>query len=88
MQYTHDVVATVGTYTDHEGNEKKRYVKCGAVFTREDGSMAIKMDTMPLGQDWSGWFSVYDAKKKEQKARPAKQAAPTTQEPFDEDIPF
>ena len=34
---THDAVATIGSYKDRDGNEKKRYVNVGSVFTDEDG---------------------------------------------------
>ena len=55
---THNVVATIGEYTDREGNTKKRYMKCGAAFTGDDGRMSIKLDAVPCGE-WSGWFNLY-----------------------------
>lgn len=61
-QYTHDVVATVGSYRDREGNEKKRFVNIGKCFTQENGRMSIKLDTIPVGPEWSGWLSLYEKK--------------------------
>lgn len=60
----YDVVATVGSYTDKQGNEKKRYVTCGAVFEGDKG-MSMKLDTIPVSPDWSGWLSFYEPKERE-----------------------
>lgn len=60
MQKTHDLVATVGKYTDREGNEKKRFQKCGSAFSDDQGRLSLKLDAVPVGQEWSGWLSLYD----------------------------
>jgi hypothetical protein len=63
---THDVVATVGEYTDREtGQKKKRFVNVGAAFTDPDGRVSIKLETVPVGPDWSGWLSLYPVKERE-----------------------
>lgn len=96
MKKTHNVVAVTGKYTDATGQEKNRYVIVGAAFTREDGSMAIKMETVPVGTGWNGWLNLYLPKPKEQ-AAPQQQAVPSqtpapAQAPQgefqDDDIPF
>lgn len=47
------------TYTDADGKEKGVWVTVGTLFSSPHGShMAIKMDTMPVGE-WNGWISVY-----------------------------
>ena len=63
---THDAVATVGTYKDRSGNEKKRYVNIGSVFTDDDGRQSLKLDSVPVGPEWSGWISFYEPKEREQ----------------------
>lgn len=55
----YDVVATVGEYTNRNGETKKRYLSCGAVFENEEGHMSMKLECVPVGQAWSGWFSFY-----------------------------
>jgi len=60
--YTHDIVATIGEYTDREGNTKKRFQKCGAAFTNDEGQISIKLDAVPITPDWSGWLSLYPKK--------------------------
>jgi hypothetical protein len=62
---THDAVATVGTYKDRNGNEKKRYINVGSVFTDDDGRQSLKLDSVPVGPEWSGWVSFYEPKERE-----------------------
>lgn len=94
--YTHDLVATVGEFTNRSGETKKKYQKCGAAFTGDDGRISLKLDAVPCSPDWSGWLSLYPKKEYDapqaQQQRPAQepvrqQAAPTSAEGQD-DIPF
>lgn len=55
---THDVIGSVGEYTDREGQKKKRWVKVGSAFTDENGGISIKLDAIPVGPEWSGWLSL------------------------------
>ena len=87
--YTHDIVATIGTYTDRDGNEKKRYHKCGAAFTNDEGNISIKIDAMPVHPEWSGWLSLFEKKEFDGAPRPSE---PVRQQPVaataDDEIPF
>jgi hypothetical protein len=60
MKKIYDAVATVGKYTDQQGNEKKRYVTIGAVFEGDDGRLSMKLESIPVGPSWSGWVSFYE----------------------------
>lgn len=61
-----DAVASVGTYTDRNGQEKKRYVNVGAVFESDDGKyMSLKLESIPVGPNWSGWISFFEPKPRE-----------------------
>lgn len=76
-QYTHDIVATIGEYTDRTtGETKKRYLTIGKGFTDDQGRISAKLDAIPVGPEWSGWISLYPAKDREQQ-RPA----PARQQP-------
>lgn len=66
-----DAVATVGKYTDKQGNEKKRYTNVGAAFEDDQGRLSIKLETIPVGPEWSGWISLYPPKERD--------AAPVTE---------
>jgi hypothetical protein len=56
------IVATVGEYTDREGKTKKQYANIGTLFERDDGSQAIKLESVPIG--WNGWASFYELEEK------------------------
>lgn len=68
MKRLYDVVATVGKYTDAAGQEKYRYQNCGAVFAKTlpngDTVRVIKLEAMPVGRDFDGWFNCYPVKEK------------------------
>jgi len=65
MAKKYDLVAITGTYTDGQGNEKKRYMTCGAVFEK-DGKFSLKLEGLPVGGDWNGWFGLFDPKERNQ----------------------
>lgn len=94
-QYTHDVVATTGEYTNQSGEKKKEYTNVGKAFTDDQGRISIKMKTIPVGPEWSGWLSLYPAKERDQQAAPQRPTqrsmppAPASAEFHeDDDIPF
>jgi hypothetical protein len=72
------------------GEEKTRYTNCGALLERDDGSLSIKLEAIPV--NFTGWLNCYDPKQRDgeqpqkQDRRPQRQAA-QGQTP-DDDIPF
>lgn len=68
---THDVVATVGEYTDQHGEKKKRYFNVGKAFTNDEGNISIKLDGVPVSPEWSGWLSLFPVKERDQDQRSA-----------------
>jgi hypothetical protein len=88
---THDVVATIGEYTDREsGLKKKRYHTCGKCFTDDEGRQSIKLDAIP-GPGWSGWLSLYPVEKQAPRQAPdprPKPAAVPDLTDADDDVPF
>jgi len=83
MKQFKKVVATVGKYTDANGNEKNRYITVGRAFIRDDKSVSIKVDSMPVGPEFSGWLNLYDLDEDRQAA-----PAPAPAAKVDEDLPF
>lgn len=63
MKVTHDAVYAGEKYTDREGNEKTRFINVGKLFTRDDGSLTLKLDSVPVG--FNGWINFYEPKDKE-----------------------
>ena len=84
MKQWKKVVASNGKYTDANGNEKNRYITVGKAFLRDDKSVTIKIDSMPVGSEFSGWLNLYDLDEDRQQ-KPAAQAAAA---PADSDLPF
>lgn len=74
MKKTHDIV-NVEKYTDRSGEEKKRYTNVGSLLQRDDGSMAIKLEAIPVM--FSGWLACYEPKPRDQE-RPAQSAPKST----------
>ena len=72
----YEAVAIIGTYTASNGAEKKRYLNVGTVFENDDGRLSLKLDAVPVGQEWSGWISFFEPKEREQgkQQRPAQDA--------------
>ena len=85
MKQFKKVVASNGKYTDANGNEKNRYITVGRAFLRDDKSVCIKLDAMPVGPEFSGWMNLYDLD--EERQAPAA-AAPAPAAKVDEDLPF
>ena len=77
------------------GQEKNRWHNMGAMFIHDDGSMSIKIDSMPVGGYWNGWVSLFDPEPRQdapqQQQAPQQGGYPQQQAPqpsFDDDIPF
>jgi hypothetical protein len=96
---THDIVATTGEYTDRAtGEKKKRYTKCGTAFQDEQVRISLKLETVPVGPNWSGWLSLYPIERNQSAPRSdARQAQPERQasvpqhyveDEGDDEIPF
>ena len=93
MKKTHDAVYAGEKYTDIAGNEKTRYINIGALFTRDDGSMTMKMESLPIG--FNGWINFYEPKprdgdqpQRQERQRPQRSAPAPTDEFIDDSIPF
>jgi len=90
MPATHEIVATLGEYTDATGATKKRYLRCGTGFTTADGNLSIKLDAIP-GPGWTGWMNLYPLKPREGAPQRTAGAGPTPAAVAageDDDIPF
>ena len=80
----YDVVAVTGQYTDRDGNEKNRYVNCGAVIKTEKG-FSLKLEVIPV--ESNGWFMLFEpTERSNNQAQSA--PAPAEDNELDDDIPF
>ena len=68
----YDVMAATGSYKDRDGNEKKRWLKCGVIMRTEKG-LSLKMEAMPVGE-FNGFFALFEPKR-DDAPRPQRPAA-------------
>lgn len=81
-----DAVATIGEYTDRNGQAKKRYLNVGSVFESDKG-LSLKIDALPLSKEWSGWIQFYPPKDRDAVAAPKAPSAPAPAD-FDDELTF
>ena len=60
MKKIKNITVVTSTYTNKDGQEKKRYQTIGSLI--EDGEyLKIKLDSLPLMKgSWDGWANLYD----------------------------
>ena len=63
MSVKYEVIAATGTYKNKQGEEKKRWLKCGVVMETKNGGLAMKLEAVPVGSD--GWFTLTEPKEYE-----------------------
>ena len=69
MKKIKNLVVITGTYTNKDGQEKKRYQTIGSLF-EDDENLKIKLDTIPLVDGgWTGWANCYELEAPAQKPR-------------------
>lgn len=81
MRKTHDLAASTGEYLDSHGEKKKRWQNCGAMFEdSENGRISIKVEAVPVGPEWSGWFSAFPVERNQ--AAPQQAPQRTNDDPY------
>ena len=81
-----EISCVVGTYTNRDGVEKKRYQRIGSIIETRNGEM-LKLDVIPLKEGgWDGWCYINDPKPQEGSQRKAAQGSGF--DDMDDDLPF
>lgn len=63
MAKLYDVVKAMGTYTDQNGQEKTRWMRCGMIIKNQNGNVALKLDAIPLTPpeaEGGQWFALME----------------------------
>jgi hypothetical protein len=68
------------------GEEKTRYTNCGALLERDDGSLTLKLEAIPVG--FTGWLNCYDPKPRDGEQRQERSRPQRSQQDDPEDLPF
>ncbi len=78
-----EVTATIGQYTNAQGETKHRYQRIGSVIQTKNGPM-LKLDVVPLKEGgWDGWAYLNDPRPKDD-LPPGKALPPV----YDDEVPF
>lgn len=89
MKILGDIMFPGGKFTDRGGNEKTRWIKCGALFQKANGAYTIKLDAVPLGMDPDGgWFSVFEKKPQPQQQQQGQNQGTYEPDVKEEDLPW
>ena len=83
MQIKYEVSAITGSFINKDGEEKKRWVKCGVIVEKENGKLALKLEAVPIGGD--GWFNLQPPKPKDEHKSDKEKSVVDDQS---DDIPF
>ncbi len=59
MKHIKNGYTKVGEYTDNTGATKSRFLTISKLFKRDDGSITLKIDSLPVGA-WEGWINFSD----------------------------
>lgn len=56
------ITATIGSYIDKgSGKKVKKFANCGTVFESPNGRLFMRLDTVPVTPEWSGFFTLRSA---------------------------
>ena len=80
MAVKYELMAPVGSY-QKDGETKTRWLKCGAIFTGDNGPK-IKIDCTPtsvIDRDgnsvaWNGWLNAFEPRQRDSQPRQAPQS--------------
>lgn len=59
MKHIKNGYTKVGEYIDNTGATKSRFLTISKLFKRDDGSITLKIDSLPVGA-WEGWINFSD----------------------------
>ena len=66
MPKVYDVMYPNGKYRDAQGQEKTRWLRCGAVISTQAGKVALKLDSLPVapvpneGGESGIWLQLFE----------------------------
>ena len=81
MKKIYDCMVPNGTYKK-DGQEKTSWLRIGAILQKDDGKAVMKLDCVPVSNDFEGWVQLFAPQESQQSA-----PAPKNDD-FDSDVPF
>lgn len=78
-------VIKTGEYQQN-GQTKGKYLRVGTLFKRDDGSVTLALECVPVGVTGTAWINFYDIEQKQQTQSAPPPSAPPPD--LDDEIPF
>ena len=89
MKRTHTLRARTERYKDRQtGQERQGYMTVGHVLEKPDGSVMLKLDSLPVNFDGWMFYGELPEKRLHKDAAQGKEAAANQQADMSDDIPF
>lgn len=79
-----DVMYPAGEYTAQDGQQKTRWLRCGAVIETQAGKTALKLDCLPVGatsEDGGIWLQLFTPNQGDNRQTAPAGAFPNTGQP-------
>jgi hypothetical protein len=84
MKKQFDIKYAARDYQTSDGSRKTYWSQHGSMWIDENGSVTIKLDSIPVGEKWTGYMKAFPTKTREQKT----QYDGLPVDDFDKEIPF
>tara|TARA_R110000823_G_scaffold264996_1_gene385023 strand:+ start:252 stop:509 length:258 start_codon:yes stop_codon:yes gene_type:complete len=85
MAITHDLIAKGETYTNKDGEEKVKWIRCGVAMDTKNGGVALKIESLPVNFD--GWLQMREPLPKDS-YKPNQAKSGQSINDHESDIPF
>jgi hypothetical protein len=86
MKKQYDIKYAAREYKTSDGTQKTYWSQHGSMWIDEHGSVTIKLDSIPVGEKWTGYMKAFPSKPREQQQKTSYQGLPADDD-FD-NVPF
>lgn len=87
MKKQYDIKYAAREYKTSDGTQKTYWSQHGSMWIDDNGSITIKIDSIPVGEKWTGYMKAFPTKPREQQPQKTNYEGLPADD-FDQDIPF
>lgn len=87
MKKQYDIKFAAREYKTFDGTQKTYWSQHGSMWIDDNGSITIKIDSIPVGEKWIGYMKAFPTKPREQQQQKTNYEGLPADD-FDQDIPF
>lgn len=55
-------IGAVHAHMPQPDGAKAKYPRVGSAFEDSEGRLSVKLDSLPIGTNWSGWLNIFPPK--------------------------